>query len=433
MSSPLLAALAAPPGPPLAQALIDLGAHPVGDPAEARAICAALAGLEATTPCGAPVARDDDTVATTALVMLASLFQRVEDPVAEELLAREGVPLLVAAYDRRLDEAEAHRDDLLFLLKVFAMVPSQPGLARILAAARAGAWAEDTLWERVLGAFAAPGHPQQAALLAALRDPLPEGFIAVALLDCANEARRSGQDVAHPFDSPPGVALLASYLADPDPARWSFAHSAAAGLAFLRRPERAELLARALAHPAPRVQLEAAWAAARAGEPTEVARAGIERLRQGCLDPRHQAIARAFLGELGREGEVPDAAWEPDLLAQSEMCLWLSHPHEFGRPPDAVRITDTRTLAWPPTNDERQVWLIEYRYEGADPEVEGKPVVGVGMVGSITFSLYGEGVPERPAEELYALHCCWELQIERDPRAPAERSVEAGRALLGWA
>ena len=34
------------------------------------------------------------------------------------------------------------------------------------------------------------------------------------------------------------------------------------------------------------------------------------------------------------------------------------------------------------------------------------------------------------AEDLYALHCVWELQSNGDPRAPEELSVEAGRALL---
>ena len=34
------------------------------------------------------------------------------------------------------------------------------------------------------------------------------------------------------------------------------------------------------------------------------------------------------------------------------------------------------------------------------------------------------------AEDAYALHCCWELEANGDPRAPDERTIEAGRAIL---
>jgi hypothetical protein len=54
------------------------------------------------------------------------------------------------------------------------------------------------------------------------------------------------------------------------------------------------------------------------------------------------------------------------------------------------------------------------------------------MVGSITFSLFGETSPSMSPEDLYALHCCWELGVDDDPRAPAARSIAAGRALLGF-
>jgi len=37
-----------------------------------------------------------------------------------------------------------------------------------------------------------------------------------------------------------------------------------------------------------------------------------------------------------------------------------------------------------------------------------------------------------PPEDIYALHCCWELQQNGDPRAPEELSVAAGRKLLGF-
>ena len=33
-------------------------------------------------------------------------------------------------------------------------------------------------------------------------------------------------------------------------------------------------------------------------------------------------------------------------------------------------------------------------------------------------------------EDAYALHCCWELEVKEDLRAPEERTIQAGRAIL---
>jgi hypothetical protein len=54
------------------------------------------------------------------------------------------------------------------------------------------------------------------------------------------------------------------------------------------------------------------------------------------------------------------------------------------------------------------------------------------MVGSTTFALAGDPTADLSAEDAYALYCCWELQANGDARAPAERSVAAGRKLLGF-
>ena len=71
--------------------------------------------------------------------------------------------------------------------------------------------------------------------------------------------------------------------------------------------------------------------------------------------------------------------------------------------------------------------LRGYTYPGE----EGKgPDVGLGMVGSTTFALFGEATDDLPPEDVYGLHCCWELQSNQDPRAPEERSAAAGRAIL---
>jgi hypothetical protein len=53
------------------------------------------------------------------------------------------------------------------------------------------------------------------------------------------------------------------------------------------------------------------------------------------------------------------------------------------------------------------------------------------MVGSVTFALFGEATAELCPEDVYGLHCCWELARNEDPRAPEKRTARAGRELLG--
>lgn len=423
--SPLVRALkGSPSGYALAEALLDLGTYAVSSAEEAESICRALGALDQSTPCGISAQPEEpEDCPATALYMLASLFQRVEDPAAYEVLNERGLPLLRAAYERRIGASARHREDLLFLLKIFAMYPDPAGLHLIVTAAQAGLWAEDTLWQTVFSLFDHE-HPLARDLVLSLRDPLPHGFIAVALLDCGNGLCLRGVDLTHPFASERGLKLLEEYLTDNDPRWYSYAHSAAAALPFLEGDARGRLLALALDHACPRVQLEAAWASTKLGS-----KSGLKVLQRACLDPRRAGIARAYLEELELGDEIPAEAFEPDLLAQAELCSWLAHPHEFGRAPDELQIVDTRRIYWPPTRDERQVWILRYGYPEAEAE-EGRPATGLAMVGSITYALYGEAPVDRDPLEVYALHCCWELQINRDPRAPAERSVEAGQALL---
>ena len=147
-----------------------------------------------------------------------------------------------------------------------------------------------------------------------------------------------------------------------------------------------------------------------------------------CLDRNFSTTACAYLEELGRDDLIPDAANEPHFRALADMCDWLAHPQEFGRSPDEIELYDTRELFWPPTNDVRQLWLFKYRYI-AEEKGESDDC-GLGMYGSTTFSLFDETNSDMAPEDVYALHCCWELEANDDPRAPDERTIAAGRAIL---
>jgi hypothetical protein len=36
------------------------------------------------------------------------------------------------------------------------------------------------------------------------------------------------------------------------------------------------------------------------------------------------------------------------------------------------------------------------------------------MVGAATFALFGEATADLPPEDIYGLHCCWELGSAQD-------------------
>jgi hypothetical protein len=88
-------------------------------------------------------------------------------------------------------------------------------------------------------------------------------------------------------------------------------------------------------------------------------------------------------------------------------------------------------LNWPPTGDRRRLWIFKYRYE---PDAErDEAEEDVGLVGSITFSLFFVTSADMTPEEIYALHCCWELQTRGDPAAPKEISAAYGGRMIAEA
>ena len=403
------------PGGNLARAIEKLGDYAVTTTDDAEALAEAVGSL--TTIAATPGKR-------SPLHALAGLLQSVDSREAFDVLRVKAIPPLLAVFDARLvapPGEEGDAEELLFLLKVAGMYRVEEAVERIVTAARRPLNPASYLWSVLFSVFD-ENHPYRLRLFQALRDPLPGGFLGVAYLDLANSVLRAGYSSNHPFDTSEGRARLRSFLTDPDELS-SFAHSATAALPFIARPERDAMLALAMDHPDVDVQLEAAWAAARLGSDS-----ALKFLARACLDPRTGSAATSHLKELGQEGFIPAAAREPDFQALAAMSEWLAHPGEFGRTPDAIEVADTRELVWPPTNDRRRLWLIRYRYEPDEPG--GSADEGIGLVGSITFALFGEATVDLSPDELYALYCSWELQVRGAPNAPSERSVAAGRAIL---
>jgi hypothetical protein len=413
--SPLQQALARGfvPGGDLHKELEGLSDYAVTTEDDARALVEAVGRLPAPL-------REEEPPALSTLHVLIGLFQSVESREAFDVLRAEGVPRLLEVFDDRLASGADDPGDLLFLLKVAAMYRVEAVVERVVSAVRRPVEPGSYMWSVIFGVFD-EDHPYRLRLFHALRDPLPRGFVGVAYLDLANAVLREGHVSSHPFDTSEGKARLREFLTAADQA--SYAHSAAVALPFIGRPDRDGLLALAMDHPSVDVPLEAARVAGKLGSDS-----ALRFLSRACLDPRSSKAAVAHLNELGQGGLIPAEALEADFQALSEMVVWLSHPNEFGRAPDAIDVVDTRELFWPPTGDRRDLWLVRYRFEPNEPGESA--AVGVGLVGSITFALSGEAAADLPPEDLYALYCCWELQVRKDPRAPEERTVEAGRALL---
>jgi len=354
------------------------------------------------------------------LQALAGLFQTAEQDEAQQILRDQGTPQLVRLFDEGGTASAADGDLLLFLLKVLAMFRNRAGTERVIGALRTGFVPEAFLWSMVLNQFG-EAHPDAPYLVEQVADAFPRrDFSTVAFLDLVNTLVSRGVLKHHPFESDRGVIYLRELLTDPRPEMADQALSAIRSVAYLKDSSCADLIELGRRSTDVWVQLAALWVGARLGHSADA-----DALVSRCRDARVSAKAIDYLDDLGMATMVPSEVRAPDFRALAEMSRWLAHPMEFGAPPDVVDLYDTRTLYWPPTRDRRQLWLVKYAYhqdEGDD--------VGLGMVGSVTFALFGEVTAELPAEDVYALHCCWELESNEDPLAPAQRTIAAGRAIL---
>ncbi|MDD4891205.1 MAG: hypothetical protein PHU85_14885 [Phycisphaerae bacterium] len=353
------------------------------------------------------------------LYELAGPFQDVEAEDVAKFMARNGLPELLRVFDGHVDHPTIEKSDLMFVLKVFAMYGYKLGLARLPALARRPDFAKEYLWSVIFN-IQAKHEAGAAEVIESLRDPLPEGFACVAYLDLCNTVARSKSLKPHPFDTPAGRRKLEAWLSSRDTGEFSYAHSSAAALPFLAPAGRDALFSLAMDHVDPSVQMEAAWASASLGNEKS-----LKRLQEFCVDPNRSLEAQEYLEELGRKDLIPKETRAPDFKAKAEMCQWLEYPMEFGRPPTKIEVYDNRELYWPPTDDRRRVWLLKYVYDYPNQKDSG-----IGMVGSVTFCLFSEATVDLSPEDVYGLHCAWELENNGDSRAPAKRSVAAGRAIL---
>ncbi|MEN6624886.1 MAG: hypothetical protein ABFD69_01515 [Candidatus Sumerlaeia bacterium] len=347
---------------------------------------------------------DDD--AAELVRTLAAFLQQVETEEAADVFHARAFGPLGRAFDKLRENVEENADDLLFLLKIAAMYGERPILAHIPELIRNPEMEDEYLWSILFDVLARiKDFTGSVEIAEQLRDPLPNQFSGIAYLDFVNELCKDGRLKSHPFDTAEGKKRLEGLLAkgdDDEDDDDSYAVSAASALAFISNPERDELLEKARSHSELGVRMAAAFADARLGNEK-----GIEQLVGWALQPAVSSSACEYLESLGLKDRVPEAVNDPDFDAMAEMCRWLSHPAEAGRPPDAIEVFDSREIMW--EGERTPVWAMRFTYNGDD----GEETTDYGMVGLHTFSFFDYGKNPTP-EDIYALHLAFEVDGEPD-------------------
>ena len=373
---------------------------------DAEAIINALATLTTEQL----VQRSEENDDESPLYELASWFEKCDDEfgLAHKTMEEKGIPQLIKAYDAvvALNNKE-NENDLIYVLRIFAQYKSKEGASRIIEAARRPI-APDSYWWYSIFATLTKEHPHGDFVLRAIRAPLPDEKIAGQLLSAANQMMLSKEITEHPFDTPAGHKQLEAWLTQPSvnsnaDDESSYALDATVALAFVASEDREKLLQLAIQNPNKKIQLEAAWAAAKTNN-----NFGVEALVEFCKDVHFSATAKDYLEEIEKKDSIPAEALEPNFAAKAEFSQWLQHPNELGEIPDELEIVDQRELPWPPAGEMSKVWLIRYLQKddtGLEPDESN-----IGLVGSMTWCFFAYDLNRRPVEDAYAIHAYFELE-----------------------
>ncbi len=348
---------------------------------------------------------------------LLAAIQSCESEAARAVFREKGTQAIIDAYPT-LGDVEP------FALKILALLDRKEGLQFVAERVKSEAGPKDFFVSTALGAVN-PKTRHVGVLFPALTPVIGySDFRAIAVLDLANQLALAGNLDPHPAAE--HLDKLRAYVESKNEEEHSYAVSACLALAFVPGEAAEKILLAGEAHADGNVRLEATYALSRRGHPGSDA-----KLAKAALDPETSQRAIAYLEELGKSDLIPKEVNDPVFAAKAEMLAWLAHPMEYGRPPASIELWDRRTIYWPPSDDKRELFLFRYTYPAR--EAGEAPEVGVGLVGSVTFSLLGETAPapNGSPEDALAAHCVWELEQKGDPRGQG-RQLEVGRKLLGF-
>ncbi len=355
---------------------------------------------------------------TSALNALLDLFENViTGSAAHNYILAQGMPELYRIYDTTAGKADLIADsDILKLLRVLSLYCTEEGTTRVCDGFRRKLAADRYEWRAIFTVYDVD-HPGYDQFRKCIEENFPSGELAITLIEWGNSKAISENNFRHPFRNKAGVAQLKKWLE----AKGDDAFASVVAIPFVQVEYRQELFDLADKIDNKEVQLEAAWARAKAGD-----KAGIDRLARFCLDVHHSATAMRYLQELEAEDRVPDEAKEPKFQALATMSDWLSHPNELARTPDEMKIVDQRMLKWFDNDEPTLFTIIEYFAKSEDPLQDDDR--GYGLVGSQTWSFFDDRLMQLAPEDVYAFHYTWEASqnelIEESENADDSRLKE---------
>jgi|GEM_PF-6226006 len=353
------------------------------------------------------IIKGEDNNIDVNLNELVVILQNVSSKEVFTELKNKALPILKNIYENyqknieRVKRNQFSNTDLM-MLKVFCIYSNKTPNPILVDAIKQNYKSSEYLWSVIFNVLSEKSIEHQR-FIDDLNGFLPTDFLGVSYLDFCNQLLITNKLKTHPYNTDNGKTQLLE-LVQSSGEDYSYAVSATTAVPFIDEVFAKELLSKASKNNSIEVKIEAAWAGTKLGLGNHQ-----NDLIEFTKDYRYNSRASEYLRELNLENLIPDEAKSDDFIALSEMCNWLSHPNEFGSYPDRAEVFDNRVLYWPPTRDQRKLYLIKYTYEQYNED--GTNEVGIGMVGSVTFSLFGlENILEKTPEEIYAIHCNWELE-----------------------
>jgi hypothetical protein len=382
--------------------------------AEVRAICTALDRIHNTPP-------TPEEPSPTALMTLTHLLSNAESEEAKEAVVDEGLTVL-RWFVSDANSGKPHREEeILPMLEVFAVYQQKEDVQWIYKAILKPIAAQSKHWYSILSHFR-KDTPYSRALIQGLAKHIPRETACLAFLDLCNHAFEEGWVQPHAFECEAGLAKLAKYLHPQSQRQPEYARAAAQSLKYLSSEHRGPLEQLASQHPDPIVSLQIVIERAAAGDESQ-----RNVLMERCKDVRASYLTQQCMERSGLALLIPSESKDPNFLILAEMAYWLATSSDYQTAPDSLERIDSRTLFWPPDHQNKTLHLVRYHYEHPPRDL---PAQGIGLVGSRVGSLIGESQPEMPPEDLYGLHCCWEMEQAGDPLAPRNRTAKTGRNLL---
>ncbi len=172
-------------------------------------------------------------------------------------------------------------------------------------------------------------------------------------------------------------------------------------LALIGQSSSIAVLRQTMGLPHRRLQVEAAAALARLGEPS-----GVETLIALAAEPVVRLHALSYANELDLADQI-EAEYSTEVAkAEGELALWLSHEQQMGIPPTELECIDQCNQFWPGFETPVDCYLIRYHFRFGETGYSN-----IGIVGPLTHSITAN-LTDLPSSDIYAIYAGWHAEHE---------------------